>query len=323
MKTIGFVISKKENENRRALLPQDLSAIKYLHQVYVETGYGEVLGYTDNDYRTKGVNMCSREEALSKDIICDPKVGDAEYLNALHPGQTIFGWIHAVQNRKITDQLIANSLTAIAWEDMFYKGKHLFWRNNEIAGEAAIMHAFTLHGIFPYDTKVAILGNGNSARGAYRILAALGAEVVQYNRRSEQLFKEDLEDFDVIVNAILWDTNRKDHIIYKEEIQSSPVISRKLNVAEELIQGDRLRIIWQPGRICEITYQGNLTFSVSASQNTRIIEGDTFECSLLIEGEPLYIDNLRQGNRPPIAYVCGKKSGILFERITENKGKEE
>lgn len=113
------------------------------------------------------------------------------------------------------------------------------------------------------------------------------------------------------------------HITYKEEIQSSPVISRKLNVAEELTLGDKLRIIWQPGRICEVTYQGNLTFSVSASQNTRIKEGDTFECSLLIEGEPLYIDNLRQGNRPPIAYVCGKKSGILFERITENKGKKE
>lgn len=113
------------------------------------------------------------------------------------------------------------------------------------------------------------------------------------------------------------------HITYKEEIQSSPVISRKLNVAEELTQGDKLRIIWQPGRICEVTYRGSLTFSVSASQNTRIKEGDTFECSLLIEGEPLYIDNLRQGNRPPIAYVCGKKSGILFERILPNKGKEE
>ena len=113
------------------------------------------------------------------------------------------------------------------------------------------------------------------------------------------------------------------HITYKEEIQSSPVISRKLNVEEELTLGDKLRIIWQPGRICEITYQGNLTFCVFASQNTRIKEGDTFECSLLIEGEPLYIDNLRQGNRPPIAYVCGKKSGILFERILQNKGKEE
>ena len=132
--------------------------------------------------------------------------------------------------------------------------------------------------------------------------------------------------FDILAKFIGYQDYKdytNNHIIYKEEIQSSPVISRKLNVAEELIQGDRLRIIWQPGRICEITYQGNLTFSVSASQNTRIIEGDTFECSLLIEGEPLYIDNLRQGNRPPIAYVCGKKSGILFERITENKGKEE
>lgn len=132
--------------------------------------------------------------------------------------------------------------------------------------------------------------------------------------------------YDILAKFIgYWDYKdyTDNHTTYKEEIQSSPVISRKLSVAEELTQGDKLRIIWQPGRICEVTYQGSLTFSVSASQNTRIKEGDTFECSLLIEGEPLYIDNLRQGNRPPIAYVCGKKSGILFERILQNKGKEE
>lgn len=109
------------------------------------------------------------------------------------------------------------------------------------------------------------------------------------------------------------------HTTYKEEIQSSPVISRKLNVAEELTQGDKLRIIWQPNRTCEVTYLGNLTFSVSTSQNTRIKKGDIFECALFIEGEPLYIDNLQQDSFPPIAYICGKKSGIRFERIIENK----
>ena len=39
----------------------------------------------------------------------------------------------------------------------------------------------------------------------------------------------------------------------------------------------------------------------------------TFECGLIVEGEPLYLDNLRQGTRPPIAYICGKKSGVNFE----------
>ena len=102
---------------------------------------------------------------------------------------------------------------------------------------------------------------------------------------------------------------------YRQETQSSPVMSRKLNVDEELKAGDRLRIIWHPDRECEITYLGSLTFRVDNSINTRIKERDTFQCSLFIEGEPLYIDNLIQESRPPVAYVCGKKSGIRFEKI--------
>lgn len=219
MKTIGFVISHKENEKRRALLPQDLNQVKNVNNVFVETGYGDVLGYSDEDYARYGATICSRDEALSKDIICDPKVGDAEYLDNLREGQTIFGWVHAVQNRDITDKLLNNKLTAVTWEDMYYKGRHIFWRNNEIAGEAAIMHAFSLHGVFPYDTKVAILGRGNIARGACRILTSLGAEIVQYDRRTEALFQEELGNYDVVINAILWDVNRKDHIIYKEDLK--------------------------------------------------------------------------------------------------------
>lgn len=102
---------------------------------------------------------------------------------------------------------------------------------------------------------------------------------------------------------------------YRHEVQSSPVMSRKLNVTEELEAGDRLRIIWHPNRQCEVIYLSNLTFRVLSSCHTRITAGDTFCCSLLIENEPLYIDNLQQGNQPPTAYVCGKKSGIRFERI--------
>lgn len=219
MKTIGFVISHKENESRRALIPNDLLSIKNKDFIFIEKGYGEVLGFSDEDYEKWGGNICSREEALSKDIICDPKIGDAEYLSSLKKGQMIFGWVHAVQNRDITDKILNADVSAIAWEDMFYKGRHIFWRNNEIAGEAAIMHAYCLFGVFPYDTKVAIIGNGNVARGAYRILVSLGAEVVQYNRRNESLLREEISDFDVIVNAVLWDTKRKDHIIYKEDLK--------------------------------------------------------------------------------------------------------
>ena len=156
---------------------------------------------------------------MSQDIICDPKVGDANYFDQLHAGQTIFGWVHAVQNRDITDAIVNGRLTAYAWEDMCYKGRHLFWRNNEIAGEAAIMHAFSLHGIFPYDTRVAIIGRGNVAQGANRILTSLGANVVIFNRHNEALLREEIGEYDVIVNAVLWDTRRTDHIIYKDDLK--------------------------------------------------------------------------------------------------------
>ncbi len=218
MKTVGFPISRKEHENRRAMVPQDVAKLPHPEALYFETGYGDVLGLTDDDYRRVGASVVSREEVLEKDIICDPKVGDAEYLSLLHD-QTVFGWIHAVQNRDITDKIISGRLTAYAWEDMFEKGRHIFWRNNELAGEAAIMHAFRCYGRMPYETTVAVIGRGNTARGAMRVLNMLGADVRQYDRKTEALLRDELGMYDVIVNCVLWDTSRTDHIIYRDDLK--------------------------------------------------------------------------------------------------------
>lgn len=218
MLSVGFPISKKENEKRRALHVNDICHIKYPECLYIEKGYGEVLGCADNEYSAKGVHIVSRKETLDKDIICDPKIGDAEYLNELS-GQTIFGWIHAVQNKDITEKIINGKLTAYAWEDMYESGRHSFWRNNEIAGEAAVFHAYMCHGIFPYHTKAAVLGRGNTARGAVKTLNYMGADVSVYDRKTEELFRQELPFYDVVVNSILWDTSRKDHIIYRNDLK--------------------------------------------------------------------------------------------------------
>ena len=219
MKTIGLIKSHKENEFRRALIPSDIKYIKNASYIYIEKGYGEALGYTDKQYLDLGIaGVCTREEILTKDIICDPKIGDAEYLGKLK-NKILFGWIHAVQNKDICDQIVIGNNTAIAWEDMYEDGRHCFWRNNEIAGEAAIMHAFLLHGIFPYNCKVAVLGRGNVARGAIKTLHFLGADTTVYDRKTEALFRKEIGEYDVIVNAILWDTSRVDHIIYHEDLK--------------------------------------------------------------------------------------------------------
>lgn len=217
-RTIGFPVSHKENEYRRAIMPLHIKNMKYPENLYFEQGYGEVLGIGNDEYVACGCHMVSRDEVLKKDIICDPKIGDADYLDQLY-NQTIFGWIHATQNRDITDKLIDAKLTAYAWEKMFEKGRHVFWRNNELAGEAAVMHAFQCFGRMPYETKAAVIGRGNTARGAIKVLNMLGADVRQYDRRTEELLRDEIGNYDVIVNCVLWDVMRSDHIIYRDDLK--------------------------------------------------------------------------------------------------------
>ena len=219
MKTVGFLISRKENEKRRAILPEQVRQMSHPEMLYFEEGYGEVMGIPDEAYLACGSNVCSREEVMQKDIICDPKIGDAEYLTQLHEGQAIFGWVHATQNRDITDKIVDRKLTAYAWESMFDSGRHVFWRNNELAGEAAVMHAFQCYGKMPYETNVAVIGRGNTAKGAVKVLNMLGANVTQYDRRMENLLRRELGQYDAIVNCILWDVMRKDHIICREDLK--------------------------------------------------------------------------------------------------------
>ena len=114
---------------------------------------------------------------------------------------------------------------------MNYNGRHIFWRNNELAGEAAVIHAFQCYAKMPYETSVAVIGRGNTARGAIKVLNMLGANVMQYDRKTESLLREELNQYDVIVNCILWDVSRTDHIIYKEDLKNMKKNSMIIDVS--------------------------------------------------------------------------------------------
>ena len=217
MKTVGLVISHKNNEKRRALLTADLNKIPNLDYLYLEQGYGESIGLKDSDY--SGVNFVSREKVLECDVIVDVKLGDADYLDTLEKGKILCGWAHAVQNISFTTSAIKNEYTVIAWENIFKNGRYIFYKNREIAGEAAILQGIRYAGKTPYELNVAIIGNGQTAKGALRVLHGLGANIDVYNRRLENAFKKNMYNYDVLVNCVLWDTNRTDRLIYKEDLK--------------------------------------------------------------------------------------------------------
>src|SRR5690606_25611874 len=56
------------------------------------------------------------------------------------------------------------------------------------------------------------------ARGALKILTVLGADVTVYDKKTEKLLRKEISKYDVIVNGVLWDVNRTDHVIYKSDL---------------------------------------------------------------------------------------------------------
>lgn len=219
MKTMGLLISHKNNEGRRALLPEQVAELQNPAQLFFEKGYGAAVGVADEEYISAGANVVDRETCLRCDVIADVKLGDADYLESLEDGKILFGWAHAVQGVDFTSSVLNHGHTVIAWEEIFEGGRYAFYRNREIAGEAAILHGMRYCKKMPYDAKVAILGNGQTAKGAMRILHGLGAKVDVYSKRLEKLFMEKMYDYDVLVNCVMWDTSRTDRIIYAEDLK--------------------------------------------------------------------------------------------------------
>lgn len=113
----------------------------------------------------------------------------------------------------------------------------------------------------------------------------------------------------------------QDYVANRENTSRKPsetVMSDKIMVDTDLEVGAHLRLTWMPQRVCDIEYRGNNEFEVLSSVNTGIKPGDLFDCSLIVSGEPLWLSNLRQFGKAPVAYVCGKMGGIRFEILDSN-----
>ena len=93
---------------------------------------------------------------------------------------------------------------------------------------------------------------------------------------------------------------------------SNFVVNRHLD-SKTLPEGLRIHITWQPDRDCTIRHLGKSRFVVEEIVNSKLSVGDTFECVLFIDGEPLYLNNLVHEGNPPVAYQIGSNSGIRLE----------
>ena len=177
--------SKKEDERRFPIHPSHLSRIpKALrHQLIFEEGYGIPFGVSDAEIAALTGGIATRHEILADIgmvIINKPVLAD---LQELREGGTLWGYVHCVQQKEITQAALDRKQTLIAFEDMFVwspngqVGRHTFYKNNEMAGYCAVIHALQLKGIdghYGNQRKTIIFGFGAVSRGAIYALKAHG-----------------------------------------------------------------------------------------------------------------------------------------------------
>ena len=177
--------SKKEDERRVPIHPEHLKRLpeNVRRKLIFEKGYGKPFNIEDEEIANQTGGMATRSEILSdigSVIIAKPLLSD---LKELKVGGILWGYPHCAQQMEVTQTAIDRKLTLIAFEDMFVWsptgriGRHTFYKNNEMAGYCAVIHALQLKGIdghYGNQRKVIIFSFGAVSRGAIYALKAHG-----------------------------------------------------------------------------------------------------------------------------------------------------
>lgn len=184
--TFGVIgTSKKEDEQRVPIHPDHLPRIpeEYRRHLIFEEGYGAPFGVSDSDLAIQTGGIAPRRELLAElgnVILTKPILADLE---DLREGGILWGYPHCAQQRAITQAAVDRKQTLIAFEDMSVWGpsgqigRHTFYKNNEMAGYCAVLHALRLKGIdghYGNQRKTIIFGFGAVSRGAIYALKAHG-----------------------------------------------------------------------------------------------------------------------------------------------------
>lgn len=184
--TMGVIgTSQKEDERRVPIHPEHLNRLpeSTRKQLIFEKGYGKPFHFDDGQISELTGGIASRDEILTdigSAIIAKPILSD---LKKIKEGGLIWGYPHCAQQNEITQKAIDKKLTLIAFEDMHawfpsgQVGRHTFYKNNEMAGYCAVIHALQLKGVdghYGNQRKVIIFSFGAVSRGAIYALKAHG-----------------------------------------------------------------------------------------------------------------------------------------------------
>ena len=239
--------SRKVDERRVPIHPEHLSRLPEdirKHLIF-EKGYGKPFGLDDEFIGSQTGGIASRHELLAdigSVIIAKPVLADLEELRV---GGLLWGYPHCAQQGDITQSAIDRKLTLIAFEDMFIWsrdgqiGRHTFYKNNEMAGYCAVIHALQLKGIdghYGNQRKVIIFSFGAVSRGAIYALKAHGfRDITICIQRPDYEVREEILDVHYV--SIREGNKNEARLIVEEHDGTVRPLSDLISESEIIING--------------------------------------------------------------------------------------
>ena len=191
---IGVPKEIKNNENRVALTPAGVQElVRNGHSVFVETEAGLGSGFKDSEYRNAGAAVVSSaREAWECDLVLKVKEPLPSEYKYFREGLMIFTYFHLAAEPELTEVLLKEKITAIAYETVQLPDNSLplLTPMSEVAGRMAVQvgaqllekirggKGILLGGIPGVKRgKVTIIGGGVVGTNAAKLAVGLGAEV--------------------------------------------------------------------------------------------------------------------------------------------------
>ena len=253
---IGIPREIKPLEGRIALSPDACRVLSEAgHHLVVEQDAGVLSGYPDEDYIAAGASIGSDAQATYGESglivkVKEPVAGDLRHLNRNH---LLFCYLHLAPNPALIQELQKIGLTAVGFEtvETGIGELPLLAPMSDIAGRLATQVAISLlhqpnggkglllGGIPGADPgRVVIVGAGNAGGNAAALAAAIGAEVVVFDVRSERLaaisglgdnvtalhpdaevMAQEIAEADVLIGAALRTGEKSPHIVTRTMIR--------------------------------------------------------------------------------------------------------
>ncbi|MES9846378.1 MAG: alanine dehydrogenase, partial [Candidatus Sedimenticola sp. 6PFRAG5] len=201
---IGIPTEIKTQEGRVGLVPEACAElIRAGHTVCLQKDAGVSSGFADIEYEKLGVRILPDAESIydENELIIKVKEPVGNEPEMLRQDQLLFSFLHFAANKPLMERLQERGVTAVAFETVEEGGQlPLLTPMSDIAGRLSVQigsnllhrphggRGLLLGGLPAAERgRVVVLGAGNAGGNAIRVAAALGAEVVAFDKKPKRL----------------------------------------------------------------------------------------------------------------------------------------